>query len=166
MKNKTSFKLRPKDIDLIVFDFDGVFTDNKVITFQDGREAVLCSRSDGMGIETLRKLGLKMFILSTETNIVVSARAQKLKLTAHIGCGDKVTFLKEYFQKEGMDGSRAIYVGNDMNDYGAMKLVKYPMCPLDAHPEIKKIAYHVFSKNGGDGAIRELADLLNRGEKS
>jgi YrbI family 3-deoxy-D-manno-octulosonate 8-phosphate phosphatase len=165
MSKKPAVKIRLIDIDLVIFDFDGVFTDNKVITFQDGREAVVCNRSDGLGIETLRKMNKKMFILSTETNPVVSARANKLKLSAITACGDKASFLKEYLQKEGIDANRVVFLGNDLNDFDAMKLVKYPLCPNDAHPKIKEIAVRVFCKNGGDGVVRELAELLAESQK-
>ena len=68
-----------RKIRLIAFDFDGVFTDNMVYVLQDGSEAVRCNRSDGIGLQKLNKLGIKTVIISTESNPVVSARAQKLK---------------------------------------------------------------------------------------
>ena len=71
---------RLRDVQLVAFDFDGVFTDNRVITSQDGTESVSCWRSDGIGISRLNKIGIKTVIISTETNPVVKIRAEKLKI--------------------------------------------------------------------------------------
>jgi len=70
------------EINLLILDFDGVLTDNKVYVFEDGREAVVCHRGDGWGIRMLQSVGIEVIILSTETNAVVSARAEKLNVTA------------------------------------------------------------------------------------
>ena len=70
----------PDPVALVVFDFDGVMTDNRVLVFSDGTEAVMCHRGDGLGIDRLREAEVPMLILSTETNPVVAARARKLKL--------------------------------------------------------------------------------------
>ena len=78
----------PDPVKLVVFDFDGVFTDNKVYTAQDGTETVMCDRRDGLGVKMLRERGIDMFILSLETNLVVEARARKLGIDAHQGCED------------------------------------------------------------------------------
>ncbi len=72
--------MKIKDIKAIVFDFDGVFTDNRVIISEDGKESVICNRSDGIGLEIIRNLEIPMKIISTEKNPVVTIRAKKLKL--------------------------------------------------------------------------------------
>ena len=79
----------PSPIELLVFDFDGVFTDNRVLVLQDGREAVVCNRGDGMGLSMLRDKGLPMAVLSTEVNPVVDARCKKLRLECRHGLADK-----------------------------------------------------------------------------
>ena len=71
---------RARDIELVVFDFVGVFTDNRVLVLEDGREAVFCNRSDGRGLERARAAGVKMLVLSKEQNPDVGARCRKLKL--------------------------------------------------------------------------------------
>ena len=76
-------------VDLVILDFDGVLTDNRVYVFQDGREAVVCHRGDGWGIELLRAAQIELLILSTETNPVVSERAKKLNIDCLQGCQDK-----------------------------------------------------------------------------
>ncbi len=149
-----------QEIDLIVFDFDGVMTDNTVYVFDDGREAVRCSRADGLGCDILRAAGAKMMIMSTETNVVVARRAEKLKLDVAHGVGNKGDCLSEILARERIDEARVIYVGNDLNDLPAMQLVGWPMAPNDAHPRILAQARHVIQRPGGAGVIRDLADLL------
>ena len=146
--------------DLLVYDFDGVMTDNRVLIFQDGTEAVFVSRADGWGIAQLRKAGFKQIILSTETNLVVSERAKKLKIEVHQGSSDKAKDLVAYCQTNGIDLTRVLYVGNDVNDLDAMCLVGYPVAPSDAHPDVLKIAKRITRTNGGEGVIRELSDWL------
>lgn len=150
----------PDPLELIVFDFDGVFTDNKVYTSQDGVEAVMCDRRDGLGIAMLKELNIPMFILSTETNPVVITRGKKMGLKVHHGRKNKKEFLTEYFQKHNINSKNVIYVGNDINDFEAMKLVGYSVCPRDAHQKIKEVASYVLNDRGGDGAVRELSELL------
>ncbi len=156
----------PETIELVVFDFDGVFTDNKVYTAQDGTETVMCDRRDGLGIEMLRDAGIAMFILSKETNPVVAARAGKLKMDVHGGCDDKGVFLKRYFAEHRINPDNVIYMGNDLNDSGAMRLVGFSVAPADGHPDIRRTASLVLSENGGDGAVRALSEFIlpNMGE--
>ena len=148
----------PANIGMVVFDFDGVFTDNKVITFQDGREAVNCDRRDSLGLNLLKKAGVPMMILSTETNPVVSARGRKLGLPVEGGCGDKASYLRSMFASRGILPESVIYLGNDLNDLEAMTLVGYPVAPSDAHPDILRIAAHVLQTPGGHGAVREFCE--------
>lgn len=146
------------DIDALVFDFDGVLTNNLVHLDQDGKEWVTCSRSDGLAFDVLRKLNKPAYILSTEKNPVVSARASKLKITALQGVGNKVKGLKELAAKEGFDLARVLYIGNDLNDYRVMQLCGYTACPSDSHNTIKEIATFVLNTEGGKGVVRELLE--------
>jgi len=144
----------------IIFDFDGVLTDDRVWVDQDGREMVCCSRRDGLGFDILRQSGLKLFILSTETNLVVSQRAAKLKVPAIQGCADKAKALIELAAKEGIDLSRTLYVGNDLNDLAAARLCGFVACPADAHPQLKAIATYCLSTYGGSGIVREIVEQV------
>lgn len=146
--------------DAVVMDFDGVFTANTVYLNEEGVESVRCDRGDGMGISLLRAAGLSMFVLSTETNKVVAARAAKLKLPVLHGRNDKLTDLREWLGQNGHSIQRTVYIGNDINDVGCLRAVGFAVVPADAHPTAKAVADHVLSRNGGCGAIRELADLL------
>lgn len=150
----------PDQIAALVLDFDGVFTDNKVIVFQDGSEAVRADRSDGWGIEQLKKTGLQILVLSTEANPVVSARAGKLKLPCLQGLQDKWPALKAWLEERRIDPAKVVYVGNDDNDLTCMANVGCTIAPADAYPNVLEIANLVLEHRGGDGAIRELCDLI------
>ena len=159
-----------KNIHTIIFDFDGVFTDNKVLTDQHGNESVICDRSDGLAFNMLKNFAIKnnwdleYFILSTEINPVVRRRAEKLKLTCNNGINSKTDFVKQYlinrFGNASESNSGVIYLGNDLNDYNVMKLIGFPICPNDAHPLIKSICNLVLEKRGGNGCVREFIEKL------
>lgn len=153
-------KIFTKNIDLIVYDFDGVMTNNCVLILQDGTEGVLVNRADGMGVNMIRDMGINQLILSTETNPVVSVRAKKLKLEVIQGSANKQLALTEYCANHHIDLSRVLYVGNDINDLGAMQLVGYTVAPKDAHPQIIALATIITKTIGGDGVIRELAEQI------
>lgn len=144
----------------IVFDFDGVMTDNRVIVNEYGEESVIVNRADGLGINAIRQYGIPMMILSTETNKVVVARAQKLKIPVLHGVDDKATILREYCESKNIEMNRVLYVGNDINDFEAMSLVGMKVVPSDAHICVKKIADIILNTPGGGGVVRELADLI------
>jgi YrbI family 3-deoxy-D-manno-octulosonate 8-phosphate phosphatase len=151
----------PTGIDLLVFDFDGVLTDNHVYVDELGRETVRCSRADSLGIARLQaRKNIPMLILSTEENPVVGARAAKMNIPAIQSCGDKAAFLKRHAEQKGFALESILYVGNDLNDLEAMRLVGYPVCPSDAHAAIREISRVILSCPGGSGAVRELCDML------
>ena len=154
------FRFIIKDIDLIVYDFDGVMTDNRVIVYQDGTEAVIVNRADGLGVDHFRSLGIPQLILSTETNPVVKVRAAKLRLEVITSCKDKKLALENYCSQNRYDLNKVMYLGNDLNDLEVMKIVGFPVAPVDAHPKIKKIAKLITEAKGGEGVVRELSDAI------
>ena len=145
-------------INAFIFDFDGVLTNNIVFIDQNGIESVACSRADGLAFDVLRRLKKQSYILSTEKNQVVEARANKLKIPVIQGINNKVNALKELKKKEGIDFKSVLYMGNDLNDYRAMQLCGISVCPADSHPKIKEISDIVLKSNGGNGAVRELLE--------
>lgn len=147
-------------IAIVAFDFDGVFTDNSVFVFQDGREAVRCTRADGLGVERLAASGMPMAIISTERNPVVSARAAKLKLRCVQDCSDKRATLESLAAEAGVGLDRAAFVGNDINDAPCLEAVGLPIVVNDAHPEVLPLARFRTRANGGYGAVREICDLF------
>ncbi|NQV54582.1 MAG: HAD hydrolase family protein [Rhodospirillales bacterium] len=148
------------DIDLLIMDFDGVLTDNRILVSEDGIEHVFCSRADGLGIDMLRAANLAMVIVSTETNKVVAARARKLDIPVHFGVRDKSETTIAVCREFNCSLERAAFIGNDINDLPGMELVGWPICPVDAHPKVKEICKFVVACDGGYGVVRHLADAL------
>lgn len=150
----------PDFIAAVALDFDGVFTDNKVIVFQDGREAVVCDRGDGWGLAQLKRLGVPILVLSTEENPVVHARCDKLGIACMRGIQDKLTALTAWLRANKIDISQVVYVGNDVNDLACLRAAGCGIAVGDAHPRVRAGARIVLSAPGGKGAIREIAELI------
>lgn len=151
----------PTSVSALVFDFDGVMTNNQVTVDQEGRESVVANRSDGMGIELLReKTSIRMLVISTETNPVVRQRCAKLGLECLSGVSSKDLVLQKWLGETGIDPTECIFVGNDINDLPAMGIVGFSAAPADAEEPVRRAANLVLSRMGGNGAVRELADLL------
>ena len=158
------------EIHTVAFDFDGVFTDNKVWVDQDGRESVRCDRGDGLAFDMVRaykrfgKLNADFFILSKETNPVVLARARKLKLDCQHGVGDKLGFMTDYlanrFPSHVNPFSGLVYLGNDLNDLPLMRRSGFAVAPANAHPMVCNVAHLVMPQQGGDGFVRAFIELL------
>lgn len=147
-------------VKLVIFDFDGVFTDNSVYISQDGIESVKCHRSDGLGISKLKSLKIPTYIISTESNIVVSVRAKKLKIPVFQNIKDKSESVKILCKDLGIKLENTMFVGNDINDIPALKIVGFPVAVFDAYDEIKPHVMYKTKKRGGHGAVREICDLL------
>jgi N-acylneuraminate cytidylyltransferase len=145
---------------LLILDFDGVMTDNRVMVGQDGEEAVMCHRGDGWGIARLKEQGVAIMVISTEKNRVVEARCKKLGLESIQSCDDKLSELKRIAHRLELSPSEIAYVGNDVNDLECMQWVGIPIAVADAEAEVLKVARITTVRAGGHGAIREVTDLL------
>jgi N-acylneuraminate cytidylyltransferase len=150
----------PSRAALVVFDFDGVMTDDRVWIDQHGNEMVAANRSDGMGIAMLRRAGIQAVVISTETNPVVAARCQKLNIPALQGLADKALALENLLLDRQVDPAQVVYLGNDVNDLSCFPLVGCAVAVADAHPDVLSQADMVLTRGGGFGAVRELCDLL------
>ena len=150
----------PEPLELVVFDFDGVMTDNAVWVGEDGREAVRADRGDGWGLARVRDAGVAMAVLSTEANPVVAARCAKLRIPCVQDAADKAAALRGLLEERRVDPARAAYVGNDVNDLEALRMVGLPVVVGDAHPDAAAAARLVLTRPGGHGAVREFCDLL------
>ena len=144
----------------IAFDFDGVFTDNRVYVMQNGEEAIVCDRSDGMGIAMLRKAGIPMVVISTERNPVVSVRCEKLQLAVLQGVDDKLPALTEWAKEQGFTIDQIAFVGNDINDVECLRGAGLGVVVADAYPVAVEAADLQLVRDGGRGAVRELADQI------
>lgn len=149
---------------MIVCDFDGVITDNRVWTNEQGLEAVAASRSDSMHVGNLRRRGIEVMILSSEPNPVVKARAEKMGVEAvhGIDLNGKGEALKKLLAQKRVDASQVIYIGNDLNDLPCFEIAGWAVAVADAYPEVLRAADYVLSRPGGHGAVRELCELVLR----
>jgi N-acylneuraminate cytidylyltransferase len=150
----------PRPLGGLILDFDGVLTDNLVWTDQRGREMVRCNRSDGLGLARLREAGIPVLVVSKEQNPVVTARCKKLNVTCIQGVDDKVAAVRDWARSRGCDLQSLVFVGNDANDVDCLRSVGLGVAVADAWPEAKRAARFVLTRRGGDGAVREICDLL------
>lgn len=154
--------IQEKKINLLLYDFDGVMTDNRVILNEKGQESVVCNRSDGLAVSIIKKWEVLQAIISTETNKIVATRAAKLKIPVIYGVSNKKETVIKYCSDLGIKLEETLYIGNDINDLEVMKIVGYAVCPNDAYDEIRKTAKLVLPVNGGFGVIRELIKYLTK----
>lgn len=159
-KDKKALRVLAKKIKLVVFDFDGVFTDNRVLVFQDGTEAVFCNRGDGWGIGELKQARIKPVVISTEKNMVVTARCRKLKIDCIQNCSDKLKALKKEVNKFKLNLGQVAYLGNDVNDIECLKAVGLPACVINSHLKVFKLCKYITKNPGGFGAVREFCDFI------
>ena len=149
-----------------VFDFDGVFTDNRVWVNERGEEMLAFTRSDGLGLRRLDEVGVRYLIVSTEPNPIVGARAEKLRVDCVQGVDDKLAVVRERTEAAGVPLEAVAYVGNDVNDAECLRAVGVPVVPADAWPEVRPLARWVLSRPGGAGCVREFCDGVWEAQQS
>ncbi len=151
----------PQKVSLVVMDFDGVLTDNRVWVDQAGVERVAAFRGDSMGINHVRRtLPVEFLVISTETDPVVTARSKKMKIEAIQAVNDKASVLVEEIKRRNIQPEEVVFIGNDINDLGCFDVAGYAAAPADAEPEVKRRADLVLTRKGGLGAVREFCDLI------
>jgi YrbI family 3-deoxy-D-manno-octulosonate 8-phosphate phosphatase len=155
--NKHRPTRRPK---LLVLDFDGVLTDNRVWVNEAGDETVVFDRGDGMGIRLLREAGVDVLVLSTEENPIVEVRCGKLRIPFQQGLVDKQAALLQWVSEHEIDLADVAYVGNDLNDLGCLQIVGLAVAVRDSHPDVRAQAHITLTRPGGSGAVREICDLI------
>ena len=150
-----------REIKLIIFDFDGVMTDNTALVDSEGKEYVKVSREDGLSLNLLKKKGFEILVLSSEKNKVVKARCKKLNLEYFNGVGKKINCLKQILKQKKISPLNVIYVGNDLNDLECMNYVGFAIAVNDADERIIKASDLKLKKKGGEGVVKEIYNLLN-----
>ena len=148
-----------------VFDFDGVFSDNRVWTNDRGEESVACFRGDTMGLRRLDEVGVEYMILTSETNDAVAARARKMRADCIKGIEDKLPVLRAEVERRGVSLAETSYVGNDVNDAECLAVVGFPVVPADAWAEVVPLARLVLTRAGGHGCVREFCDAVWRAKR-
>jgi YrbI family 3-deoxy-D-manno-octulosonate 8-phosphate phosphatase len=150
----------PEQVDLVLFDFDGVFTDDRVWVNAEGEEWVAAKRGDGWGIARLKERGVQAIVISTERNPVVAARCKKLGIEVLQAVDDKAAAVRDLLKERKIEPDRVVYVGNDVNDIPAFPAVGCALAVRDAHPDVLRSADIVLRRKGGYGAVREVCDLI------
>ena len=137
-----------------------MLTDNRVLVFEDGREAVTCNRADGLAFDFLRRVGKPAYILSRESNPVVAARARKLGVPVYSGVQDKAEGIERLCAERGHAPARILYVANDVIDLPVMRRVGFSAAVADAHSTVRDAAWVVLGTKGGDGVAREIVESV------
>jgi N-acylneuraminate cytidylyltransferase len=150
----------PDKVSLLVLDFDGTLTDDRVWVSEDGKEMVAANRGDGMGIQLLKQSGVEVIVLSKEKNPVVSARCQKLGLPVVQGVDDKPAVLQQYLTQHQVPAKQVVYLGNDINDIPCFPMIAYAAVVADANKKACQAADRILQHKGGHGAVRELCEMI------
>lgn len=158
MKNLSDLNL--ESIKLVAFDFDGVFTNNRVTVDENGKESVICSREDGLGLRKLDKLDIYKCIISSETNKLVKKRAKKLGIDCFHAVENKAYILQNLTTQKNIDLKNVLFLGNDINDIPAFTIVGFPVGVFDSNKEINQSVICFTEKKGGQGAVREVCDKI------
>ncbi len=145
---------------ILFTDFDGCLTDDRVWLNQEGEEFVAANRKDGLAVKRLKNLGIRVVITSTETNKVVLARGNKMGVEVLQGLSDKAESIEQYLDQKNLSWNDVWYIGNDVNDFGAIRKAKFSICPRDAIKAVKKEVDLKLKTKGGYGVLSELATLL------
>ena len=154
-------KLRNTKVPKILFtDFDGCLTDDRVWLNQEGEEFVAANRKDGLGVKRLKNLGIQVVVASTETNKVVSARGNKMGVEVLQGLADKAEAIEQYLKQKNLSWNDVWYIGNDVNDLGAIERANLSLCPADAVKKVRKTVNIVLKTKGGYGILSEIATEL------
>ena len=159
LPGRTPRKL-PEKIEMVVFDFDGVFTDNRVWVNARGDEWVAADRSDGWGVARLKEHGVQVVVVSTERNPVVNARCTKLGIHVVQAVDDKAEAVESLLAQRDVKSEHVIFVGNDANDLPAFEQVACALVVQDAHPSALAGADIILKHRGGFGAVREVCDMI------
>jgi N-acylneuraminate cytidylyltransferase len=159
VKSKIKKSKLPK---IIITDFDGCLTDDRVWLNQDGEEFVAANRKDGLAVKRLKTLGVEVIIASTETNKVVLARGNKMGVEVLQGLADKAEAIEQYLKQKNLSWNDVWYIGNDVNDLGAIERADLSLCPADAVKKVRKTVDIVLKTNGGRGILSEIATELEK----
>jgi len=151
-----------KEPKIIFTDFDGCLTDDRVIVNEHGEEFVSANRKDGLAAKRLKDIGIKVVITSMETNKVVLARGNKMGVEVLQGLSDKAKAIDEYLSKNKLTWEESWYIGNDVNDLGAISKANFSLCPNDAVDVVLKTVDYVLKTKGGFGILSEIATELEK----
>jgi YrbI family 3-deoxy-D-manno-octulosonate 8-phosphate phosphatase len=146
---------------LLCVDVDGVLTDAGMYYGPDGEVLKKFNTRDGMGLARVREVGVAVAIISGEDSAIVHARAAKLKIDdVFCGAANKRLAVEELCSRHGLELAEVAFIGDDLNDLPALECVGLPCAVADAAEPVQQVARYVTSRRGGDGAVRELCEML------
>jgi len=154
-----SYKEIFNDITTLIFDVDGVFTDNTLILFPGVPPLRTMNVKDGYVIQLAVKKGHRIAIISGGTSEEVRVRMEGLGVKdVYLGAHDKIKVYEEYCAKYGLKDEEVLYMGDDIPDYPVLSRVGLSCCPADAAPDVKEVSKYVSSRNGGQGCVRDVVE--------
>jgi YrbI family 3-deoxy-D-manno-octulosonate 8-phosphate phosphatase len=160
---EASVRERMRRLRALAVDVDGVLTDGGMYYGPDGEALKKFNARDGMGLALLRERGLHVAIVTGEDTQIVLRRAEKLKIDAsdvYLGASDKEAALRDFLGRHGLAPEEVAYIGDDVNDLPAMRIVSVAFAVADAADEVRRKAHVVLERRGGEGAVREAAELI------
>jgi 3-deoxy-D-manno-octulosonate 8-phosphate phosphatase (KDO 8-P phosphatase) len=150
-----------RKIKAIAMDVDGVLTDGAVWWGPNGEEWKRFHFADIMGLSLARKSGMVIALISGENSPLVDRLASKLGISdVHKNCKDKASAVRTFSERHGLRLQEICFIGDDVNDLPALSIVGVSACPADARPSIRKHCQMVTKLTGGNGAVREIVDML------
>lgn len=153
--------IKNNEILMLLSDCDGCLTDGGMYYSENGDELKKFNTRDGMGFSLLKKRGIITGIVTGEKNDLNRRRAEKLHLDIlESGCDDKLSAIKRICQERGISLGNVCYIGDDINDIEAIKAVGLGCCPADAVKSVRKVSKYITTAKGGEGVVREIADIL------
>ncbi len=148
-------------IELVIFDVDGVFSDGRIYLSNSGEELKAFHTRDGFGVKALLNAGLELAVITGRKSTLLENRMSALGVTrVYQGVDNKVVAYKELLQQLNLKPQQVAYIGDDMVDLPVMKQVGFSVCVADGHPYVKQNVDLITYTQGGFGAVRELADLI------
>ncbi len=149
-----------KNIKLVVCDVDGTLTDGGMYYDTEGEALKKFNTRDAHGLSMLQSIGIHVAIVTRENSSVAAARAKKIGIPIHLGIQDKSEFLKSLCSKQNATPANAAMIGDDFNDIEIMQRCAFSACPSDAMPKVKQVASYVAQLPGGNGAVREICEII------
>jgi 3-deoxy-D-manno-octulosonate 8-phosphate phosphatase (KDO 8-P phosphatase) len=154
-------RARAAKIRLVAFDVDGTLTDGRLLFTEDGREIKAFHVHDGLGIKLLRERGIEVAIISARISHAVDLRAEQLGIdNVYQGKRDKLACLRDMLGATGIGDDEACYVGDDLPDLAPMSVCGLAIAVANARPEVVRAAHWQTRANGGEGAAREVSELI------
>lgn len=154
-------KIKASKIKLVAFDVDGVLTNGEIIYTDKGEEIKIFNAKDGQGMNLLRTNGYITAIITARSSNIVEKRAKDLSINhVYQGAKNKINALNEMMSKYNLKFNEIAYVGDDLPDICILEKVGFAACPADAVEEVRKVSCFISSRNGGKGAVREIANFI------